>query len=218
MSDHRGGNEAPGWFRHHHERNEKRLAQIVEQATAPIKVELDTVHRELHALADNQGALAKSLAEILKILTEPPPHPRGGRLVLLQPTFTDLKTGASVMAAYPLKTNVVAHFVITETDTATSALVPVDPADVFTVVSSDPAHLQAVVDKNAAGQTTISVNWLAVTNPMLTGIGIAITDSAGNTADNAETFDMVAPAFVPAQIGIDTAGVVETPQAVPPAG
>ena len=122
------------------------------------------------------------------------------------------------MASYPLKTNVVAHFVITETNPATGALDPVDPTDVFTVVSSDPTHLQAVIDKNAAGQTTLSVNWLVVTSPMLTGVGVSITDSLGNTADDAETFDMVAPAFVPDQIGIDTAGVVETPQPIPPTG
>jgi hypothetical protein len=161
--------------------------------------------------------LQTDVAAILAALSQTIPPPQPGKIVLLRPTFTDLKTGEAVMAAYPLKTNVVAHFVVTETS-PTGALVPVDPADVFTVVSSDTTHLQAVVDKNAAGQTTISVNWLAVTTPMLTGIGIAITDSAGNTADNAELFDQVAPAFVPSQIGLDIANVVETAQPTPPAG
>lgn len=119
------------------------------------------------------------------------------------------------MAAYPLKLDVVAHFVVTETNTSTGSLDPVDPADVFTVTSSDPTNLQAVVGVNASGQTEIAVNWLHTTNPMLTGVGISITDSAGNVADNAETFDMVAPAFVPDQIGIDVVNVTETPQAVP---
>lgn len=152
------------------------------------------------------------LALIMRYGNPPPP-----KLVLLQPTFTNLTTGEPIMANYPLKTNVVAHFMLTLKD-ATGALVPVDPNDVFTVVSSDPAHLQAVIDKNPAGATTVSVNWLAVTAPMLTGIGIAITDSAGNTADDAELFDMTAPTFVPDAIGIDTAGVVETAQPIPPAG
>ena len=121
------------------------------------------------------------------------------------------------MANTKLGLDQVAHFVITEKD-ASGALVPVNPADVFTVVSADPVHLQAVVDKNAAGQTTVSTNWLVSTTPLLTGIGISLTDSLGNTADNAETFDMVPPAFVPAQLGIDIANVVFTSQPVPPAG
>ena len=140
-------------------------------------------------------------------------HHHHRRIVLLQPTLTTL-TGESLMAAYQLKLDVVAHFVITETNAA-GGLDPVSPTDVFTVVSSDPTNLQAVVGTNAAGQTEIAVNWLHTTNPMLTGVGISITDSAGNTADNAETFDMVAPAFVPDQIGIDIANVTETPQPVP---
>lgn len=119
------------------------------------------------------------------------------------------------MAAYPLKLDKVAHFVLTLANPATGALDPVDPADVFTVVSSDPANLQAVIGTNASGQTEVAVNWLHTTSPMLTGVGISISDSAGNTADNAETFDMVAPTHVPDQIGIDTAGVTETPQPVP---
>jgi hypothetical protein len=138
-------------------------------------------------------------------------HHHHRKYVLLQPTLTNLETGEPFMAAYALKTNVVAHFIITETD-ASGALVPVDPADVFTVTSSDPANLNAVIDSNAAGQQTVSVNWLHTTDPMLTGVGISISDSQGNTADDAETFDMVAPSHTAAQIGIDVSTVVETPQ------
>ena len=144
----------------------------------------------------------------------PPPPPRNRRLTLLQPTLTTL-SGEPVMPAYSLRLDRVAHFVLTLKNPTTGALDPVDPKDSFTVVSADPTNLQAVIDANAAGQTTVSVNWLHTTSPMLTGVGIAITDSAGNTADNAELFDMVAPAFVPDQIGIDVAGVVETTQSVP---
>lgn len=134
--------------------------------------------------------------------------------VLLQPTLTTL-TGEPTMAAYPLKLDKVAHFVLTLKNPTTGALDPVDPNDAFTVVSSDPVNLQAVIDKNPAGQTTVSVNWLHDTTPMLTSVGISITDSAGNTADNAETFDMVAPDHVAELIGIDIPGVVETSQPVP---
>ena len=187
-------------FRRHHESLEQFIAR-----------ELEVLTRKLDVVLHNQALNTVALTRVLELLG-PRPHPRSGRLVLLQPTLTDLKTGETLMAAYPLKTNVVAHFVITETDPATGALVPVDPADVFTVVSSDPTNLNAVVDQNAAGQTTVSVNWLHTTTPMLTGVGIALTDSQGNTADNAELFDMVPPAHVAAQIGLDIAGVIETPQ------
>lgn len=166
------------------------------------------------AILDLLREILANQVVILEKLDELIPHPpRPLELVLLQPTFTTL-SGEPIMAAYQLKTNVVAHFVITETDPS-GALVPVDPADVFTVVSSDPTNLQAVIDKNDAGATTLSVNWLHTTTPMLTGVGVSITDSQGNTADNAETFDMVAPAHVADQIGIDVPNVVETPQAVP---
>lgn len=141
-------------------------------------------------------------------------NPPRRELVLLQPTLTTLN-GEPLMAAYPLKLDKVAHFVLTLKNPTTGALDPVDPADAFTVVSSDPVNLQAVIDKNAAGQTTVSVNWLHTTTPMLTGVGISITDAGGNTADNAETFDMVAPDHVADQIGIDIPGVVETSQPVP---
>lgn len=118
------------------------------------------------------------------------------------------------MANYPLKLDKVAHFVVTLTN-ASGGLDPVDPSDVFTVTSSDPTNLEAVVGTNAAGQTEIAVRWLHTTDPMLTGVGISISDSAGNVADNAETFDMVAADHVPDQIGIDLSGVTETSQPVP---
>lgn len=153
------------------------------------------------------------LAALVRIEAKLDRPSRHGKLVLLQPTLTTLQ-GIPIMAAYALKTDVVAHFVVTETNPATGALVPVDPADVFTVTSSDPANLNAAVATNAAGQTEIAVNWLHTTSPMLTGVGISITDSQGNTADNAETFDMVPPTHVAAQIGLDIAGVTETPQPV----
>lgn len=119
------------------------------------------------------------------------------------------------MAAYPLKLDVIAEFVITETNPKTGALDAVDPTDVFTATSADPTNLNAEIGVNADGKTVLRTNWLHTTNPMLVGVGVSITDSKGNIADNAETFDMMPPTFVPDQIGIDRAGVVETPQPVP---
>lgn len=168
----------------------------------------DARSNRLFALLED---IAETVHRIDMKIGQPPV--RRGRLVLLQPTLTT-SNGVPIMAAYPLKTDVVAHFVLTLTNTTTGALDPVDPNDVFTVTSSDPTNLNAIIDKNAAGQTTMSVNWLHTTSPMLTGVGVSITDSAGNTADSVETFDMVPPTHVADQIGIDVAGVTETPQPV----
>lgn len=143
-------------------------------------------------------------------------HHHGGhrRLVLIKPTYTNLQ-GTPIMADFPLRLDQVAHFVLTLTNPATLALDPVDPNDVFTATSSDPTNLNAVIDKNASGQTELVVNWLHTTNPMLTGISVSITDSAGNIADNVDTYAMVPPTFVPDQIGLDTANVTFTSQPVP---
>lgn len=170
------------------------------------------LEKQLQPVIDWLLRIRRRVDQALRQLGHHHHHPR---YVLLQPTLTDLATGEPIMAAYSLKLDKVAHFVLTLTNPATGALDPVDPTDVFTVTSSDPTNLNAIVDQNSAGQTTISVNWLHTTSPMLTGVGISITDSAGNTADNAETFDMVAPDHVAEQIGIDVAGVTETSQPVP---
>lgn len=191
--------------------------QLYEQKVAALKAEYDeqvAALKKKHdaALFDWLLDIERRLKEKLRHLGHHHHHHR--HFVLLQPTLTDLETGEPLMAAYPLKLNKVAHFVLTLTN-ASGGLDPVDPSDVFTVTSSDPTNLQAVIGQNASGQTEVAVSWLHTTDPMLTGVGISLTDSAGNTADNAETFDMVAPDHVPDQIGIDTAAVTETDQPVP---
>lgn len=118
------------------------------------------------------------------------------------------------MPSYDLKLNKIATFVITLKNPVTNALDPVPAGDVFSVTSSDPTNLNAVIGTNAAGMATVSVNWLHTTSPMLQGVGISLTDSVGDVRDDAEVFNMVAPDHVD-QIGIDIAGVVETDQSVP---
>lgn len=118
------------------------------------------------------------------------------------------------MANFSLALNKVATFAITEMNTTTNAIDPVAVGDVFTAVSADPVNLNAVIGTTAAGAPALVVNWLHTTTPMLTGIGVTITDSAGNLADT-QLFDMVAPAFIPDQIGLDIADVVLANQATP---
>lgn len=118
------------------------------------------------------------------------------------------------MANFSLALDKVATFAITEMNTTTNAIDPVAAGDVFTVVSADPTNLNAVIGTSAAGAPAVVVNWLHTTNPMLTGVGVTITDSAGNLADT-QLFDMVAPAFIPDQIGLDVANVALASQAVP---
>lgn len=196
-------------------RHHRALAEYIAALVAEVHAKIDRWFAASDARSDKQTVIlehiAAAIARIEKKIDQPPV--RHGRMVLLQPALTNLQ-GDPIVASYALKTDVVAHFVITLANVATGALDPVDPTDVFTVTSSDPTNLNAIIDKNAAGQTTLSVNWLHTTSPMLTGVSVSITDSAGNTADNAETFDMVPPTHVADQIGVDVAGVTETPQPV----
>lgn len=163
------------------------------------------------------------LDKLLELLDSVLHHHRPPRRIVLQmPTLRSLVTGESLMAAYPLRLDAVATFPITLAKPG-GGFDQATPGDTFTVTSSDTTNLNAVVGVASGipnvtdGTPTVTVNWLQQTNPMLTGVGITIADSAGNTTDNADSFDMVAPTFVPDQIGIDVARVQETSQPVPPA-
>ena len=118
------------------------------------------------------------------------------------------------MANYSLALDKVATFTITEMNTTTNAMDPVPTGDVFTAVSADPTNLQAVIGQDANGAPALVVNWLHTVTPHLTGVGVTITDSAGNLADT-QLFDMVDPAHIPDQIGLDVANVALASQAVP---
>lgn len=132
---------------------------------------------------------------------------------LQMPTFTDLK-GKPVMANFALPLDKIATFTITEKNTVTGALDPVDPADVFTAVSSDLTNLEASIGTDANSHPALVVKWLHTTDPLLVGVTVTLSDSLGNLTD-VEPFDMVQPAHIPDQTGIDVAGVVLTDQPVP---
>lgn len=115
------------------------------------------------------------------------------------------------MANFLLPLDKVATFTITEMNPTTSTFDPVPAGDVFTIVSADTVNLQAVVGTNATGGPAVVANWLHTTTPLLTGIAVTITDSAGNLAFT-QLFDMGAS---PDQIGLDVADVVLTSQPTP---
>lgn len=136
------------------------------------------------------------------------------RLALQMPSYTNSK-GTKVMANFALPLDKIATFTITEANTTTGAFDPVDPNDVFNVVSnSDSVNLNAVIGTNASGAPALVVNWLHSVDPALVGVTVTIGDNMGNTADQ-QLFDMVQPSRVPDQIGLDISNVTMADQPVP---
>lgn len=168
--------------------------------------------KKLRALSDPQtwDDDISMLFEVISLLTE---KLHSDALALMMPTYTNLK-GQAIMASFPLALNKIATFTITEMNTVTGTFDPVDPTDVFTLVNSDPVNLNAVVGVNAAGGPAVVVNWLHTVDPLLVGVGVTISDSKGNTMDT-QLFDMVQPAAIPDQIGLDIANVTTADQPVP---
>lgn len=150
-----------------------------------------------------------TLFEVIGMLTKPPSE----SLALQMPTYTNMK-GEAIMANFALALDKIATFTITEFNTVTNTFDPVAPTDTFTAVSSDPTNLNAVIGTDASGAPALVVNWLHTVDPLLTGVSVTINDSMGNTAD-VQLFDMVQPAAVPDQIGLDVSGVTMANQPVP---
>jgi hypothetical protein len=152
-------------------------------------------------------------------------HPR--QIVLLPQYFTDLHTGAVIpMADIQLPLNNAYTAVITEYNPTTQAFDPVSSTDVFTATPSDTTNMSATVarfvppagatasQQALAGIPAVTVQWLHTVSPLLVGVGVTITDSAGSSPVTLE-FDMLAPNTVPDQIGVDSADAVFTPIPTP---
>jgi hypothetical protein len=96
----------------------------------------------------------------------------------------------------------------------------VNASDVFTATPSDTTNCQATVapfvppasatpaQTALAGIPAVTVQWLHTVSPLLVGISVVISDTAGNLSDSTLLFDMLAPNVVPDQIGIDSADAV----------
>lgn len=148
-------------------------------------------------------------------------HHRPRQLVLLLPIFKNLLTGEIVMADIQLPLNQSYTAVITEFNSTTNSFDPVASTDVFTATPTDTVNMSATVapfvpptgatasQTALAGIPAVTVQWLHNVTPMPTGVGVTITDSAGNTPLTL-LFDMLAANTVPDQIGVDSADAVFT--------
>ncbi len=153
-------------------------------------------------------------------------HPRAPReIALLQPIFTDLTTGA-IMADVLLPLNQSYTAVITLLN-ASGGFDPVAATDVFTATPSDTVNMSATVapfvppagatasQTALAGIPAVTVQWLHALTPMPVGVGVTISDTAGNLPDKTLLFDMLAANVVPDQIGVDAADAVFSTIATP---
>jgi len=96
--------------------------------------------------------------------------------------------------------------------TATGVVVPAPAGDTFTVVSSDPASLAAVVGADASGNPIVTVNALV---DLASNITVTLTDSTGLVASTA-IFDIVADTTATSVL-LDLSDATHTPQPVPAA-
>ncbi len=90
--------------------------------------------------------------------------------------------------------------------------VPAAAGDVFTVVSSAPASLNAVMGTTAAGGPAVVINALVQVSP---GLSFTVSDSAGLAAFT-ENVDIVDDT-TPAAIGIDLTNATSVSQPAPTA-
>lgn len=88
--------------------------------------------------------------------------------------------------------------------------VPAPSGDTFTVVSSNPASLDAVIGATPSGQPAVVMNALVQAS---LGLTVTVSDSAGLKAFT-ETVDIVADTK-PAAVGLDLAHATSVVQPVP---
>jgi hypothetical protein len=115
------------------------------------------------------------------------------------------------MANYELPNDVVRTIGIL-TETAAGTVEPAPAGDVFTVVSSNPASLNAVIGATAAGNPAVVLNALVDVSP---GLSVVVSDSAGLVALT-QLVDIVMD-VTPTNIQLDLANATSVAQPVPTA-
>lgn len=98
------------------------------------------------------------------------------------------------------------------TQTAAGVTEPAPAGDVFTVVSSNPASLNAVIGTTTAGGPAVVMNALVAASPNIT---VTVSDAAG-LAMATQVVDIV-PDNTPTNIVLDFADATSTPQPAPTA-
>lgn len=132
--------------------------------------------------------------------------PRATRISLELPLIT--KKGV-FMPNFELPNDQVATITIKTTDSA-GDVEPAPTGDVFSVVSSAPASLNAVIGADAAGNPAVVLTPLVRVSP---GINVVVSDSAG-LQQFSQMVDIVED-VAPANIVLDLADATHTAQAVP---
>ena len=120
-----------------------------------------------------------------------------------------IKKGKFPMANFELPNDWVLDIPIQVTN-STGIVEPLPPGDVFTVVSSNPAALNAVVSTDASGNPIVQVNALI---PVGTNYSVTLSDTAGLTVD-VQLFDIIVDQTA-TNTFLDMAGATHTTQAVP---
>jgi|SRR5712671_2517644 len=113
------------------------------------------------------------------------------------------------MANLQLKNDVIETIPILTKDAA-GDVVPAPAGDVFSVVSSNPASLNAAIGVDVAGHPAVVINALVQLSP---GLSFTVSDSAGLTAFR-EDVDIVAD-VTPTAVGLDLTNITSAPQPVP---
>ncbi len=118
---------------------------------------------------------------------------------------------SKLMSNFELPNDEVVTITIKTTNEA-GVVEPYPPGDVFSVVSSNPTSLKAVIGTDAGGNPAVVLTPLVQASPNIT---VTVTDSAG-LSQAVQIVDIV-PDVTDTNIVLDVADAVKTPQAVPTA-
>jgi hypothetical protein len=121
----------------------------------------------------------------------------------------EIYKGGIFMANLQLKNDEVMHIGILTLDNV-GGIVPAAAGDVFSVVSSNPASLNAVIGTMASGAPAVVINALVQESP---GLTFTVSDSAG-LAVFTETVDIVIDT-TPTAMGLDLTTIETSAQPVP---
>jgi hypothetical protein len=178
------------------------LRSVLKELFIEHEENLTLFRRDLREFHDTLDSVEDRLEEIEQLL----PHPNPTRLAFELPTRT--KNG-QIMANFELPNDEILTITMKATNSA-GAFEPIPSGDVFTVVSSDPASLNAVMGTDAAGNVAVVVNAL---KQAASNVTVTVTDSAGLTAAT-QIFDIVTDA-TPTALALDLVDATHVPQPVP---